>query len=155
MLKGSLKRLRYGNGKEWVWRRYAMFCFRLRECLRQPEKHSFCVLALQLRFATQAASAMPFGDEPSPLHCLSYFHFQAAFALLKGSLKRLDYGNAKSGYGDDTSCSILGYAKGWCSLKTQIAFQPASNYLQKFTQPLASYYNSPFPIHNTDINQHD
>ena len=37
LLKGSLKRLRYGNGKEWVWRRYAMFCFPLREGLRQPE----------------------------------------------------------------------------------------------------------------------
>ena len=58
MLKGSLKRLRYGNGKEWVWRRYAMFCFRLREGLGQPEMHSFCVLASQLRFATQAASAI-------------------------------------------------------------------------------------------------
>ena len=25
--------------KEWVWRRYAMFCFRLHQCLGQPEKH--------------------------------------------------------------------------------------------------------------------
>ena len=30
MPKGSLKRLNYGNGKEWVWRRYAMLCFKLR-----------------------------------------------------------------------------------------------------------------------------
>ncbi|MFC2562372.1 MAG: hypothetical protein ACFNS8_05040 [Kingella oralis] len=27
---GSLKRLRHSNGKEWVWRRYAMLCFKLR-----------------------------------------------------------------------------------------------------------------------------
>ncbi len=38
--------------------------------------------------------------------------FQAAFALLKGSLKRLRYGNGKSGYGGDTPCSVSRCAKG-------------------------------------------
>ena len=37
--------------------------------------------------------------------------FQAAFALLKGSLKRLR-GNGKSGYGGDTPCSVSRCAKG-------------------------------------------
>ena len=44
MPNGSLKRLRYSNGKEWVWRRYAMFCFKLRNLfqqLRQPETPLF------------------------------------------------------------------------------------------------------------------
>jgi len=34
-----------------------------------------------------------FGDEPLPFHCVSCF--QAASALLKGSLKRLGYGNQR------------------------------------------------------------
>ena len=38
--------------------------------------------------------------------------------MLKGSLKCLDYSNAKSGYGGDTPCSVLGCANGWGSLKT-------------------------------------
>ena len=44
----------------------------------------------------------------------------------KGSLKRLGYGNAKSGYGGDTPCSVSGSAKGWGSLKRQTHFQAAS-----------------------------
>ena len=43
--------------------------------------------------------------------------FQAAFALLKGSLKRLRYGNGKSGYGGDTPCSVSGCIDAWGSLK--------------------------------------
>ncbi|WP_369586220.1 hypothetical protein [Kingella oralis] len=65
-----------------------------------------------------------FDDEPPPLHCVSCF--QAAFTMLKGSLKRLGYGNAKSGYGGDTPCSVSGSAKGWGSLKRQTHFQAAS-----------------------------
>ena len=56
-----------------------------------------------------------FDDEPSLLHCVSCF--QAAFALPKGSLKRLGYGNRKSGYGGDTPCAVARCAKGWGSLK--------------------------------------
>ena len=36
----------------------------------------------------------------------------------KGSPKRLRHSNAKSGYGGDTPCSVLGCANGWGSLKT-------------------------------------
>ena len=63
MPNGSLKRLRHSNGKEWVWRRYAMFCFKLREGLGQPEKQSS-------RFAVSGClvSIRHFGDELSPLH---------------------------------------------------------------------------------------
>ena len=43
--------------------------------------------------------------------------FQAAFAMLKGSLKRLGYGNRKSGYGGNTPCAVARCAKGWGSLK--------------------------------------
>ncbi|EEP66572.1 hypothetical protein GCWU000324_02972 [Kingella oralis ATCC 51147] len=39
-------------------------------------------------------------------------YFQAAFAMPKGSLKRLRYGNGKSGYGGDTPCSVSGCTKG-------------------------------------------
>ena len=39
-------------------------------------------------------------------------YFQAAFAMPKGSLKRLRYGNGKSGYGGDTPCSVSRCAKG-------------------------------------------
>ena len=55
------------------------------------------------------------GDEPSPLHCVSCF--QAAFAMPKGSLKRLGYGNRKGGYGGDTPCSVSRCTKAWGSLK--------------------------------------
>ncbi|WP_325313017.1 hypothetical protein [Kingella oralis] len=63
MPNGSLKRLRHSNGKEWVWRRYAMFCFKLCEGLGQPEKQSS-------RFAVSGClvSIRHFGDEPLPLH---------------------------------------------------------------------------------------
>ena len=44
------------------------------------------------------------------------FIFQAAFAMPKGSLKRLGYGSGKSGYGGDTPCSVSGCTKGWGSL---------------------------------------
>jgi len=40
------------------------------------------------------------------------FAFSAAFALPKGSLKRLRYGNGKSGYGGDTPCSASNCAHG-------------------------------------------
>ena len=35
----------------------------------------------------------------------------------KGSLKRLRYGNGKSGYGGDTPCSVSGCINAWGSLK--------------------------------------
>ena len=47
MPNGSLKRLRHSNGKEWVWRRYAMFCFKLCEGLGQPEKQFEIVVDLK------------------------------------------------------------------------------------------------------------
>jgi len=51
-------------------------------------------------------SKKPRGKTPSG------FVFQAAFAMLKGSLKRLRYGNTKSGYGGDTPCSASNCANG-------------------------------------------
>ena len=39
--------------------------------------------------------------------------------MLKGNLKRLGYGNGKSGYGGDTPCSVSRCAKVQCSLKQQ------------------------------------
>jgi len=43
------------------------------------------------------------------------FAFSAAFALPKGSLKRLRYGNGKSGYGGDTPCSVSGCINAWAA----------------------------------------
>ncbi|WP_303109948.1 hypothetical protein [Kingella sp. (in: b-proteobacteria)] len=37
--------------------------------------------------------------------------------MLKGSLKRLNYGNGKNGYGGDTPCSVSNYADDCGSLK--------------------------------------
>ena len=68
------------------------------------------------------------GDEPSPLH----FRFKAAFAMLKGSLKCLRYGNGKSGYGGDTPCSVSGCAKSWGSLKRINARQQRGTALRNF-----------------------
>ena len=52
------------------------------------------------------SSKKPRGKTPSG------FVFQAAFAMLKGSLKRLSYDNAKSGYGGDTPCFVSNCANG-------------------------------------------
>ena len=48
--------------KEWVWRRYAMFCFRLRTWLKQPETPSTQQKPFGIttkRFCFQAASSHP------------------------------------------------------------------------------------------------
>ena len=61
-----------------------------------------------------------FGNHGGQLNCPPYNcvdEFQAAFAILKGSLKRLRYGNGKSGYGGDTPCSVSICANAWGSLK--------------------------------------
>ena len=43
------------------------------------------------------------------------YRFQAAFAMPKGSLKRLRRSNRKSGYGGDTPCSVSGCINGWAA----------------------------------------
>ena len=80
LLKGSLKRLGYGNGKAWVWRRYAMLCFPLHKGLGQPENaKSFGVLPNgfllggwgfrlpQRVHSPQHACAFTFLNTPTPL----------------------------------------------------------------------------------------
>ena len=63
--------------------------------------------------------AKPFGVIPNGFALLFYCVscFQAAFAMLKGSLKCLRYGNGKSGYGGDTPCSVSGCINAWGNLR--------------------------------------
>ena len=73
--------------------------------------------------------------------------------MLKGSLKCLDYSNAKSGYGGDTPCSVSGCANGWGSLKTLPTLQSmARRQLTDIFPTNKALLNTPFgdepsPLH--------
>ena len=73
--------------------------------------------------------------------------------MLKGSLKCLDYSNAKSGYGGDTPCSVSGCANGWGSLKTLPTLQSmARRQLADIFPTNKALLNTPFgdepsPLH--------
>ena len=101
------------------------------EVLATSRRRSILGFRLLLGFCkgfNLSRKAKPFGVIPNGFLLLFYCVscFQAAFAMLKGSLKCLRYGNGKSGYGGDTPCSVSGCAKGWGSLHGEVGLRSSN-----------------------------